>query len=147
MNTTGNFQRESSPSDEVIELDQKFFPHPWTREQWSEMNPDQNHILTWRLKNELIGYGLFHFLSGDDTAHLLKILIVPDHRGSGETKKFWDTLKVYLKNAGQKSIYLEVGANNVRAIHFYEKCGFKLLRRNKAYYSNGEDALAMSMTL
>jgi ribosomal protein S18 acetylase RimI-like enzyme len=52
-----------------------------------------------------------------------------------------------LQIKGFRSVYLEVEATNFRAKSFYEKVGFNLLRRNKGYYSSGEDALIMSLTL
>jgi len=147
MNTTGSFLALSNFPEDVIKLDQDHFPRPWTTGQWNNLNPAQNHLLTWNLENELIGYALFQYLSDDDTAHLLKILMLPKVRRSGEAAKFWSEITSYLRSEGLKDIYLEVEATNTQAIGFYEKCGFKLLRKNKAYYSNGEDALMMSMTL
>lgn len=147
MNTTGKFQVESTFPDAVIELDQKHFPHPWTMEQWKGLSPAQNHLFTWTLGNKLVGYALFQYLTGDDTAHLLKILIDPDRQGSGESQRFWSAIKAHLKSADLESIYLEVEASNARAIGFYGKCGLTVIRRNKAYYSNGDDALIMTMTL
>lgn len=38
-----------------------------------------------------------------------------------------------------KSIFLEVDVNNINAINFYEKLGFKKLFLRKQYYSNGDD--------
>jgi len=147
MNTTGKFEVHSKFPDEVISIDQVHFPQPWTTSQWKNLGPLQNHLFTWKKENELIGYGLFQYLSGDDTAHLLKILVLPESRGTGETQGFWNEITKYLRKQGLMNIYLEVEATNTRAISFYEKCGFKTLRKNKAYYSNGEDALIMSMTL
>jgi ribosomal-protein-alanine N-acetyltransferase len=147
MNTTGNFHAELTIPYDVIRLDQDHFPHPWTEAQWKELSPAQNHLFTWKQENKLIGYALFQYLTGDDTAHLLKILVLPESRGRGEVQKFWKEVLIYLKEQGLKNIYLEVEAGNTRAISFYEKCGLQHLRRNKGYYSNGEDALIMSMTL
>ena len=147
MNTTGNFQVHTSFPDDVIKLDFDYFPRPWTKDQWQNLNPSHNHLFSWTKENELLGYALFQYLSGDDTAHLLKILMLPKVRGSGESHAFWGELTYYLRAQRLKNLYLEVEATNAQAIGFYEKCGFNLLRRNKAYYSNGEDALIMSMTL
>ena len=41
------------------------------------------------------------------------------------------------------SSILEVRISNDKAIHVYEKFGFKTIRIRKQYYSNGEDALFM----
>lgn len=147
MNTTGSFHHEIQIPDDVIRADQSFFPNPWTNNQWLELDLKQHHLLTWRKQNELIGYALFQQVSGDDTAHLLKILIIPEKRGMSFTREFWMSILTFLKGTGTHGIYLEVESNNNRAISFYNKSGFKLLRRIKGYYSNGEDALTMMLTL
>ena len=147
MNTTGKFEVHSVIPDEVIKLDQDYFPQPWIPPEWLSLNPAQNHLFTWKKENMLIGQALFQYLAGDNTAHLLKILVLPDLRGKGETQLFWGEITKYLRSLGLQSVYLEVEARNARAIAFYEKSDFKILRKNKAYYSNGDDALIMSMTL
>lgn len=147
MSITGKLAREFDHSTEVIDLDQAFFPNPWTTEQWLSTPLDQHLLFTWRTSERVIGYALLQAISSDDLAHLLKILLIPDCRGQGEAKTFWNKILEELTGLGLKNIYLEVEASNASAIRFYEKCGLQLLRRNKAYYSNGEDALIMSMTL
>lgn len=147
MNTTGKLATEPFTTPDVVKLDQDHFPHPWTMEQWSELKTDQNILYTWRTQNTLIGYCLFGITPVDDVAHLFKILIDPVHRHQGNAVLFWSAIVHALKIKKLSRIYLEVEASNQRAILFYEKAGFKLLRRNKGYYSNGEDALMMELTL
>lgn len=147
MNTTGKFQVERTVTIDVIEADQHLFPNPWTDSHWLNLDLNQNVILTWRKEDSLVGYALFQIVNGDDTAHLLKILVRPEFRGGQFTGDFWSNILTFLRSRKCRSIYLEVEASNGRAISFYNRMGFKLLRRNKAYYSNGEDALMMSLTL
>lgn len=146
MNTTGNFHEllDGSELSSLIELDQNFFPNPWTPRQWQELNFAQHLLFSWK-KN--LGFALFGYLKGDDTAHLYKILIHPDQQGRGEVQDFWSCIKAELQNRGARSIYLEVEAQNERAIGFYQKVGFQTLRKVKAYYSDGSDALMMNLTL
>lgn len=146
MNTIGKFLSEI-PGSEVIQLDAKYFPHPWSPDQWRGLDPMQSRLFTWRELDQLIGYALFGVSPHDDTAHLFKILIIPEKRGTQSTDLFWSALLSELRKLTFRSVYLEVEASNGRAIKFYEKCGFQSLRTNKAYYSNGEDALIMSLTL
>lgn len=143
MNTTG---KEFSVTEDIIQLDQAF-PNPWTREQWYNLDFHHHLLFSVRNQSDLNGYALFQAIPGDDTAHLLKIMIEPHKRGTAISKEFWNEILVHLRSLNYQSIYLEVEASNSRAIRFYEKSGFKLLRKNKAYYSNGEDALIMTMTL
>lgn len=94
-----------------------------------------------------MGLALFGIVDGDDTAHLLKVLLLESSRGSGAAQEFWIGIAKDLRVKGLKSVYLEVEAANLRAKSFYEKVGFQLLRVTKQYYSNGEAALIMSLTL
>jgi|1048.fasta_scaffold06530_3 ribosomal protein S18 acetylase RimI-like enzyme len=146
MNITGKLQ-VGYPSEEIIKLDQDFFPIPWTRDQWNQLDPKQNKLFCWYDSEKLIGFALFGITEYDNAAHLFKILINPFHRGTGKSQVFWSAILLQLPLYGCSSIYLEVNSGNIAAIRFYEKCGFKILRKNKAYYSSGEDAVIMSLTL
>jgi len=146
MNITGKISIERV-SDDIIRLDQTFFPTPWTTTQWQELAHETHTLLCWREGTVLKGFCLLWTLFGDDTAHLLKILLLEETRGTGSSTKFWEGICEELKKKGFQSVYLEVEASNRRAQTFYEKVGFTVIRRNKAYYSSGEDALIMTVTL
>jgi ribosomal protein S18 acetylase RimI-like enzyme len=146
MNTIGKFQLQETDPD-ILAMDQEYFPHPWTSEQWENLNWKTHSLFTWREGNQLVAFALFGTLSGDNAAHLYKILMLPERRGDGTIQKFWGPISDSLKESGFLSIYLEVEASNAQAIAFYRKMGFSILRRNKGYYSSGEDALMMSATL
>ena len=146
MNTTGKISQVFI-SEEIVDLDNSYFPNPWSDEQWRSLDPSQNVLLEWRNGEKLLGFALFGAIPGDDLAHLFKILILPEYQGSGEAMAFWKELTQFLKTKGLERVYLEVEASNLRAQKFYEKVGFRLLRKNKGYYSNGEDALMMDYLL
>jgi ribosomal-protein-alanine N-acetyltransferase len=150
MNTTGNFlilNPSSAEFTQVLELDVKDFPKPWSSADWVSLNWD-HHLLYAQISDQgLAAFALFAQVPGDDTAHLLKICVDQALRGTGFTQEFWKTCRHNLKLSEIKSIYLEVESPNQRAIGFYQKCGFQLLRKIKAYYSDGTDALTMQMTI
>jgi [ribosomal protein S18]-alanine N-acetyltransferase len=147
MNTTGKLAIEPLTTKDVLELDLAHFPTPWSAEQWHDLNPDQTILFTFRTQKALIGYSLFGLSPGDDVAHLFKILIDPSFQHQGNAVLFWSQIVLDLKLKKLSRVYLEVEASNRRAIHFYEKAGLRLIRLNKRYYSNGEDALMMELLL
>lgn len=51
-----------------------------------------------------------------------------------------------LKQQGVNTLYLEVAARNTPARLFYDKFGFTLTGRRKAYYEDGDDALTMRLS-
>lgn len=146
MNITGNISEEKV-SDEVINLDQTYFPTPWTTKQWQDLNLENHTLFGWRVGGKLTGIALLATIPGDDTAHLLKILLLHNSRGTGASLSFWAAIIQELRRKGMKSVYLEVETTNQRAEAFYKKVGFKLLRVQKGFYSGGEDALIMNLTL
>ncbi len=146
MNTIGKLLC-APVSEEIVALDSCFFPNPWTSEQWKSLDPSQSLLLEWRGGEKLLGFALFGLIPGDDLAHLYKILILPERQGSGEALAFWKEITKFLKELGPSRVYLEVEAGNARALKFYQKVGFQLLRKNKGYYSNGEDAWMMDYLL
>ena len=46
-----------------------------------------------------------------------------------------------------KKIGLEVRTNNINAIKFYKKHGFKKISTIKSFYQNGEDAYLMEKNI
>ncbi len=142
MNITG----KPRAGKDVQELDQKYFPRPWKEADWQSLDMSQHRL--WALEeNEIIGFALFATPTGDETAHLLKVLIIPEKRGSGLAAQFWKSLCEELQKSGFRTVYLEVEKSNERARAFYQKLGFQLLREVKSYYSDGEAALMMQLTL
>lgn len=150
MNTFGKIQfLNNADIQEVLKMDQSYFTPPWSAEQWLNINWETHLLYSWQGIEDVssTGFVLFGLVPGDEVAHLLKILILPKHRGSGQAEEFFQTVSVELKSFGVERIYLEVESQNTRAIGFYKKMGFKRLRVNKSYYSNGEDADIMDLVL
>jgi ribosomal-protein-alanine N-acetyltransferase len=146
MNTSGRLN-DSLPFEEVVKFDQDHFPTPWNPEAWWGLDMSRHKLFTWHDSEKLLGFALFEVSPYDDSSHLYKILIHPVHQCQGHAKVFWSCIVVELKKLGRKSVYLEVNSGNLSAVRFYEKCGFVLLRKNKSYYTTGEDALVMTLTL
>jgi ribosomal protein S18 acetylase RimI-like enzyme len=90
--------------------------------------------------------------SYEDTKHhgYLGIAISRKHRDQGLGLEMMRTLVKESRKAGLKTIQLEVFANNQRAIHVYEKTGFKEAGRiAKKMLRNGKfiDSIVMAREL
>lgn len=149
MNITGNsfVPFDFVHVEEVIRLDREYFYRPWNTGQWVDLDWNLHFLALWGTPDKLKGFGLFSIVPGDEAAHLLKLLVRPELQGSGEAKQFFDQTCGVLKDKGIGRIFLEVEKSNTRAIKFYEKAGFKLLRLIKNFYSDGGDALTMDVVL
>jgi ribosomal-protein-alanine N-acetyltransferase len=149
MSTSGKLLELTPGKDNlkpIIDLDERHFPLPWNQDEWLAMDPRHYLLYAWQ-KTDIEAFALFHRVGDDQTAHLLKISVLPELRGTGLTTRFWGELISKLKLIEVKSIYLEVEKTNFRAVKFYQKMGFLPLREIKAYYSDGTAALTMSLTL
>lgn len=126
----------------VVALDRDHMAAAWTEQQWSALSASQR-VHLWH-RPELQGFALYQLEPLDRFAHLLKIVVAPAQRGvtSGE---FWQAQLADLRGLGIDRIFLEVAVTNSAAIRFYEKCGFRLLRRVKGFYKDGTDALTMEL--
>ncbi|WPU66315.1 GNAT family N-acetyltransferase [Peredibacter starrii] len=148
MNTTGNFHElgPASNLNDVAQMDEKHFPHPWKPLDWKELDFSKHLLYSWS-GEKLEAFALFGLVPGDGTAHLYKIQIDPALQGKGVSLPFWSAILENLRQKNVKNIYLEVESSNDRAIGFYKKVGFSCLRRVKGYYSNGSDGLMLQITL
>lgn len=124
----------------VIKADQDF-PHPWVPDSWYHLAPHQ-HCFVLESAQELVGYTLFQYLEGDQSAHLLKIYLSPAYRGQ-ELASF--LFNEALQKIGLKEVFLEVGESNLAALKFYEKMGFNKIHLVKGFYSDGENAWLMTL--
>ncbi|MFL5784144.1 MAG: GNAT family N-acetyltransferase [Bacteriovoracaceae bacterium] len=147
MNTTGELKRLEPHDKNVQEIDWLYFPRPWKSSDWATLNPDHHRLWGLFQDDRLIGFALFHVPPHDDTAHLLKIVLIPKFRGTGLALQFWSDLSKTLSKEGLQKVYLEVEESNTGAQRFYTKAGFNILRRAKSYYSDGEAAIMMQLTL
>lgn len=131
----------------LFKLDQFFFPTPWSEDAWLNLfqeGMDKNLIVLLN-QEEIIGFSLFELVPADSFAHLVKILVAPQFRGKGLSKKLMTEAMTSLKNAGLKHYFLEVEAENYAAQKLYLSQDFKVIHKKKDFYGNGRDALIMTL--
>lgn len=147
MSISGNSQTWTKESLlQAARLDRALMPFSWSETEWLELGPD--HLLyLWHRGGEVIGLALFAANAHDDVAHLLKIAMDPDFRGTGESQQFWEEILNHWKIDSWSRIFLEVQESNLAAINFYKKVGFKELRHIPRFYSNGDGAYTMQCEL
>ncbi|MES2529281.1 MAG: GNAT family N-acetyltransferase [Bdellovibrionota bacterium] len=150
MNTTGKFLAVTKGDalwSQVLILDETYFPRAWKEAEWNSVEFSRHKLWAYTHENRLVGYALFATVPGDETAHLLKILVHPEARGTQTAGLFWKEISQSLQNHHFKNVYLEVEESNERARRFYARLGFVVLRRVKSYYSDGESGVMMQLTL
>ena len=100
-------------------------------------NPIARHFV-YEIDNEIVGFISSYF--DGEIIEVLNFCVDTMYQSKGYGNKL---LNDFFNQFDALSSILEVRSSNARAIHVYEKNGFKTIRIRKAYYSNGEDALFM----
>ncbi|TDL31212.1 ribosomal-protein-alanine N-acetyltransferase [Jeotgalibacillus sp. S-D1] len=134
--------------DQVLMVEEQSFTIPWRREAFENelmVNQFAKYLLLEK-DNEVIGYcGLWLIM---DEAHVTNIAIVPGQRGQKLGLTLMQKVLKLAKEAGAKTVTLEVRVSNDIARSLYRKLGFLEGGIRKNYYSdNGEDALVMWVNL
>jgi ribosomal-protein-alanine N-acetyltransferase len=127
----------------LLEMERLYFPRPWPQNEWHSLNHGTHYLYLMTSSEDLIAFGLFSYVYGDDSSHLLKICLHPTFHGSGLALNFWDQILLDLNGKGATKVFLEVEESNKRAQKFYKKVGFLPLRLIKNYYTGGEAAQTM----
>jgi len=91
---------------------------------------------------------LFHREREDiPIGHVLNLAIAPPYRYRGRGTELLQAGLEYLKNIGAERVELEVRTQNREAIRLYRRFGFSIERLISHYYSNGDDAYLMELSL
>jgi ribosomal protein S18 acetylase RimI-like enzyme len=83
-----------------------------------------------------IGFASFSAHDDAKAYHLNKIYLLPDEQGKNIGKQIIDYIVSEIKNAGAISLQLNVNRYN-KALHFYEKLGFKIIRQEDIDIGSG----------
>lgn len=92
----------------------------------------------------LTGYLIFWHVV--DELHLLNVVVDPRARRAGIGRALMGDLLTYAKEHSIARVLLEVRVSNAPAIAMYRGYGFTEFNTRERYYSDGEDALEMSLT-
>ncbi len=133
--------------DEIYRIEVKSFKIPYPRHYLKillRMAPQ--YFLVAEENGKVVGY-----ISGvariSKIGHIVSIAVDPDYRRRGIGNLLIEALLKKFKNDKMKKVRLEVRVSNKPAINLYVKIGFKIERRIKNYYPDGEDCFVMTKEL
>ena len=121
-----------------------FAPAPWTeRLFWSELGQlDTRHYLVALDDEEVVGYaGLCDY---PDEAFVQTMAVAPAAQGQGLGARLLTALLEEASRRGQRTVALEVRADNQPAQRLYERHGFTRTGVRRGYYAGGVDALVLT---
>jgi len=91
------------------------------------------------------GFSNFKKLGFVKKGHVVSIAVINEHRRKGFGSALVDETINGVKIRQCSELYLEVRCSNNDAVRLYEKLGFSIAQRLKAYYRDGEDAYVMAI--
>lgn len=127
-------------------LHQECFPRPWSDAEFISFFEQDNVLAFVAIEAEKpVGF-FFGWLVADDV-ELLAIGVLQPYRQKGVGRALLQAAVTAAKQAGAKTIYLEVGVSNESARTLYMSCGFEIMSRRARYYHHPdgsyEDAITM----
>jgi ribosomal-protein-alanine N-acetyltransferase len=131
--------------EEVMKIEKVSFPN---RETWSKANFERFYrkypkgFIIAESKEKIIGYAIGE-LKNNIEGEIVSLAVAPGWRRRGVGKKLTNFLISHFKEKGVKEIFLHVRTKNKAAISFYKTFDFKILKTEKKYFQNGEDAYLM----
>jgi ribosomal-protein-alanine N-acetyltransferase len=128
----------------VVPLEEELFaPEPWSaRAFWSELAQlETRHYLVALSGAQVVGWaGLCDY---PDEAFVQTMAVAPSHQRTGLGARLLDALLAEAARRGQRTVSLEVRADNEPAQRLYERHGFTRLAVRKGYY-RGVDGWVMT---
>lgn len=149
--------RRCDPSDiiPVMEINMKTLPEHYSDYFYESLLAElPEAFLVAEADRKLVGYimckieyGFSNFkkLGFVKKGHVVSVAVLPENRQKGIGRALVEEAISGVKLKRSDELYLEVRCSNNEAIKLYEKLGFIIKQRLKAYYRDGEDAYLMTI--
>jgi ribosomal-protein-alanine N-acetyltransferase len=122
----------------------------WSRQEIAELlaAPGVAGILA-QNEREAVGFALCRVAA--DEAELLTIAVRADRRRQGVGAALLRLVIALVRERGARRLFLEVGSDNLAALHVYRQAGFETVGHRPAYYNRPglkvADAVVMRLVL
>jgi len=139
---------EARPADApaIAAVHSASFQRGWGEDEIQRLLLERN-VVAHRITagGKLIGFILSRVAAGE--AEILSVAISPGWRAGGLSRQLLDLHLRRLAGIGIRSVFLEVGAQNVPACRLYRRAGFQKVGRRHGYYEDGATALVLRRDL
>jgi ribosomal-protein-alanine N-acetyltransferase len=130
----------------ALGLERRLFPRDaWTAGMfWSELAgvPETRLYLVAEDGGRLVGYA--GLAATRHEADVQTMAVDPDRQGEGLGRRLLDALLAEAERRGCAQVFLEVRADNERALELYRRADFAQVGRRRGYYQpEGVDAVLM----
>ena len=128
----------------IESIERESFSLPWTYEQFAGFLDDEHHAMFVALDEEKQVVGFLCLMHVLDEGEIANIAVAPAYRKQGAADALMMRAMSFAEEHGLVYMGLEVRESNVPAISLYQKYGFQITGKRKAYYdAPKEDALIM----
>ncbi len=140
-------EMKDSDIEDVVKLEKQCFLQPWNQEQCLYELHENPFSTGYLLKDgdQILGYAFLWITF--EIAQLARIGIDPACRHKGYGTYLMKALCEQARKANSEFLSLEVRESNQAALKMYENIGLIQVNVSKNYYSDGENAIVMSMAL
>ena len=131
----------------LAQIEKQCFSTPWSENALAEEIENPNARFFVALCGEQVaGYIGAHNIVGE--VYITNVAVAPDYRWQGVATQLIERLVEISRAEKAEFITLEVRENNTSAQELYEKQGFGVVGKRKAFYENPrEDAILMTINL
>ena len=139
---------QNTDLDQVMEIEQRAYPHPWTRGIFRDCIRVGYGCWLYERQGGVRAYGVMSVAVGE--AHILNLTVAPEHQRQGLGRKLLSYFLHLALRHNADTVLLEVRPSNIPAIALYEKMGFNEIGIRKDYYPmqhGREDALVLAKSL
>ena len=124
------------------DLIEQGLPWSWTTKRVAaSIRSRHANVVVARAGDRIAGFGIMRY--GDDEAHLDLLAVAPDYRRAGLGRQMVEWLEKPALFGGIGAVYLEVRECKREAQTFYERLGFRKVKRIEGYYQGRETAVRM----
>jgi ribosomal-protein-alanine N-acetyltransferase len=129
--------------DRILEIEAASFgPDAYDRKLFAEYTRKCGDLFLVALGGtKVVGYAITCLCA--QSAELVSLAVAPAFLGKGAAKALMDSILRRLKIRRVARLNLTVKLTNERARSFYQKYGFRKLRRVRRYYEDASDGLRM----
>ncbi len=96
-------------------------------------------------KEKIFGYGILK--KEKENGLIFSLAVLPERQNQGIGKEILRKLIELAKEKKLKKIYLHTAERNFKAIAFYQKFGFNIIKLKEKFYSTGENAYLMELEI
>ncbi len=133
---------------EVMDIENASFTGPWSEDAWRAEFAfhESNCYVCIDAQGVVVAYIAFRITL--DEGHIMKLAVRPAFRNKGLATALVRTGLKKMREAGVRSVFLELRESNIKAAAFYRKLGFKVEGKRKGYYCTpSENAVLMRRAL